>query len=331
MNAISRTTNGKATQGAAMRLLYFLFWYCITHNLDCFSFMIRTGRNITPDFSPLASHTEIAVWAQIYEMARIALPRWRLELTKLGPPWNWEAETITLIKEAQSNDAFNWNNRILEWNPTNGLLSNVMKEEGILRRAAEVQSVRLLAQLISDGFAHADGSEVCVFGHPKTPLAMGKFANYARSLKIFAVITITPSVVIPDISPTPSFWTHVLWVDSAVFGGVLGGSWNIANRCKCRLWKIRQTPMWAHVGNISDVYFRMCLSVGGAMEGVERRISLANSGAMIVIVETPGERDRLSGESQIAPLTLKETREGVFQWPNDFGGQMEISLVREIV
>ena len=106
-------------------------------------------------------------------MARIALPWRRSDLIKLGPSWNWGEETTTLIQEVRPNDGFSWNNRIAEWNPTNGILLNVMKEEGILCRAAEVPSVRLLGRFISEVAPRADGSEVCVFGHPKTPQEVG--------------------------------------------------------------------------------------------------------------------------------------------------------------
>ena len=75
MNAISWTTNGKARQGKATRLLYCLLWYCIKRNLDFFSFVIRSGRNITPDCLSRASHTEMASRHQRYEMERESLFR----------------------------------------------------------------------------------------------------------------------------------------------------------------------------------------------------------------------------------------------------------------
>ena len=122
----------------------------------------------------------------------------------------------------QPNEGFNWNHRIAERNPTNGVLLNVMKEEGLQCRVAEAQSVRLLGQFIDDGFPHADGSELCVFGHPKPPQEVGKFTHFARSMKLFAIVMITPSEVIHVVSATPSFWAQVLWIDSTVFGGVVG-------------------------------------------------------------------------------------------------------------
>ena len=128
-------------------------------------------------------------------------------------------------------------------------------------------------------------------------------------MKLFAAIMITPSEIIHDISASPPFWTQVLWVDPTVFGGVMGGSWNIAIRCKCRLGNIRQNPRWVHVGNLCDVYYRMGPTIGEENEGVKRSMPLANSCARIASAEVPGEKVRLSGESQVAPFTLKKLRE----------------------
>ena len=80
-------------------------------------------------------------------------------------------------------------------------------------------------------------------------------------------------------------------------------------RCKCRSGSIRQTPKWERVGDLGDVYTIAGLTIGGETDGVKKIIPLANSGAMIVIAEAPGEKPRLPGESQVAPFTLKELKE----------------------
>ena len=64
------------------------------------------------------------------------------------------------------------------------------------------------------------------------------------------------------------------------------------------------SPIWAHVGNLNDVYLRTGLSAVKENEGAKRSIRIANSGAVIFIAESPGEQPRLSYESQVAPLTL---------------------------
>ena len=55
-----------------------------------------------------------------------------------------------------------------------------MKEECILGRAAEVKSMGILGQFINDGFARAGGSDVCAFGHPKTPREVVQFMTYVE-------------------------------------------------------------------------------------------------------------------------------------------------------
>ena len=49
-----------------------------------------------------------------------------------------------------------------------------MKEEGVICRVAEVQSVGLLEQFISGGFSYADGSELCVFWSSENPSRDGE-------------------------------------------------------------------------------------------------------------------------------------------------------------
>ena len=64
-NSIDWAPIGKAKQGAAMRLLYFLGRYCVVYDIDFCSFTIRPERKISPDFSPRASRGNVRLATEI--------------------------------------------------------------------------------------------------------------------------------------------------------------------------------------------------------------------------------------------------------------------------
>ena len=72
-------------------------------------------------------------------------------------------------------------------------------------RVAQVRSSRLLRQFNDLGFPTSDGSERCVVGHPKPPTEIDQFLEFAKPMKLSAVITITPSEVVSGTISTPCF------------------------------------------------------------------------------------------------------------------------------
>ena len=82
-----------------------------------------------------------------------------------------------------------------------------------------MRSSRLLREFVSLGFVLASGPDQCVLGHPETPLEMAEFTEFARPIKLFAAVMITPSDVIPDTPSTPCSWANVLCLDSALSAG----------------------------------------------------------------------------------------------------------------
>ena len=227
VNAIAWPSNGMAKQGTATTLLYCLFRYCIQYAIDIFSFMIICGRNITPDFLSRAVDTDVSTWAQRYEMTQIALPCWWSELIKMGPSWNWDEGRIATIREIQGAGRFDWNLRIADWDHSNGILPNVLQSHGICGRVTQVRIPRLLKKFASLGFLHSEGTEQCVFGHPKTPAEIDQYLDFVTPLKLFSAIVITPSEIAPGETTMPRFWTPVLWFGSAVLDAWWGdhGTW----------------------------------------------------------------------------------------------------------
>ena len=110
-----------------------------------------------------------------------------------------------------------------------------------------------------------------------------------------------------------------------------GGPWNVANRCNCRIERIRQAHKCVCVENIRSAYIRAGLSVGDDMDGANRTLPIANSGARVDIDESPVAPPRLDYESPISPLTIKEVENTTSEWPKNFNGGMETSMGQKIV
>ena len=206
-------------------------------------------------------------------MARVALPwRWS-DLANLGTSWNWEEGRITFLHEIRGGDRFGWNHRIAERNPTNGILLTLLQSQCVVGRVTQVRSPRLSRQFANLGPPALDGSEHCVVGHPEKPMGVEQFLDFVRQADLFSAITIKPPEVVPDTTSTPFFWTHVvLWLGSAVFGGLLGVPCNVATRCNCRFGRIRQTPTWISTETLRDAYHRFVLTTGDGTEGAKRII-----------------------------------------------------------
>ena len=118
----------------------------------------------------------------------------------------------------------------------------------------------------------------------------------------------TPSEVVPCRAATPYYWEQVSLVDSAVFGGVVGGAWNVAIRCMWRFGRTRQKPNWDFADNVRDVYLRVGVPVRDTLDGVGRIVPMDNSSARVVINDLPCEVHRLDYVSQIAPLATREVK-----------------------
>ena len=208
---------------------------------------------------------------------------------------------------------------------------NVLKIAGLLRRAAQARSARLLRQFAILGPLPPDVSEKFVFGHPETPQEIVRFLDFVRPMGLFAVITIHPSGILPYATSTPLCWAHGLWLDSAVFVGPLGGSWNVAIRCKCRIARIRQVPSWISTDTIRDAYLRIGLSIGDGEEGVKRSTPMAIPSARVVLNQVNGGTIRLSYESKTTPLATREVKRTTFEWPANFADGMGINTNQKIV
>lgn len=171
MNATAWKSHGKAKQGTAMRLLYFLFWYCITYDIDFFSFTISSGRNIAPDFLSRAADSDVATWPQRYEMAQIALTWRRSGLIKMGPSRNWGEDLTAFLREIHIANHFDWNLRIAERGHANGILPNLLQSQGLIGRVTHFQSKNLLGGFGRLGFFPVEGTEQCVCGRPSEDTA----------------------------------------------------------------------------------------------------------------------------------------------------------------
>lgn len=205
----------------------------------------------------------------------------------------------------EGGDIPDWHRWIAEWDPTNGVLLNIPQIQGIVGMVAQVRNARISREFNELGLLAPEWPERCVFGHPETPKEIGQFPEFPMPMKLFAAITVTPSEVVPDTGATPCFWAHVLWLDSSVFGRLIGGSRELDIRCKCRFGRIRQTPAWISTDAVGETYRRVCLTAGDATEWLKRGATMAYSCAIVVINQLPNEGPMLPYESK---LTLQPSR-----------------------
>ena len=146
LNALSWITNGKAKQGTSMRILYFFHRPCIQRNIDIRNFTIRIGSNVTPDFLPRETAAEISLRPKMYGMSQVAKPWFWGELALLRPQWNWGGIRLGLpFKLSAPEMSDMWNNRIVEWAPTDAIPPHLLKRAGINGRMANVKSASLHA------------------------------------------------------------------------------------------------------------------------------------------------------------------------------------------
>ena len=173
-----------------------------------------------------------------------------------------------------------------------------MKSDGLAGRSREYASCDCYISLPGSGTYRVMGRTNAFSAIQKLPIEIDQFSEFAHPAKLFAVVTITPSPVLPDTTSTPCFWPQVLWLDSAVFGGFLGYR-NVAIRRKCRLERIRQAPTWISTETIRDAYNRVGLSTGDNAKGLQRITPMACPSASVVISQIPGESPSLARESLI--------------------------------
>ena len=88
--------------------------------------------------------------------------------------------------------------------------------------------------------------------------------------------------------------------------GLVGGSCNVAIRCRCRFGRIRQTPTGISTETIRDAYHRVGFASADVPEGAKRSMHVANSCARAIANQPTGEDARLAYESQISPYTVRE-------------------------
>ena len=124
VNAVARTSHGKAKQGTSTVVLYFSSCYCILYDID---FQLRDKK--WPYHQPGLSATGFRGRSGYMgkdgrngshrtAVASVGIDQ---SLTYLGRG----AEAITFLREIRDADRFNRDRCIAEWGPTNGILLNI--------------------------------------------------------------------------------------------------------------------------------------------------------------------------------------------------------------
>ena len=324
-NVLAWTRKGYAKKGAALVLNQETSKWIDKSNAQVEGVYIRSGHNFSPEWMTGTTYEEIEELAQRHRFMRARLqPIWDEMMKHSNERPLKEVEIPeSRIEQKQGKDII-----CVEWNGGGGCFTEAA---GILVSLCNIcNHVKNLAvNQFYERYECAPYVGCSIFllgGSARTETEVNLFYNECKRLLPKQAVLIAPLGV--DLSAHE--WDYLQMVDSTVFGDVMGSIWQIAiwesvKGPRPRMFDGPETTQYAKT--LGGRYRECGIMVAGDGRGVISHQAAQYSRGLEVIIADSKRQRRLSINSCIGMLSVKEVRMPEIKWPLVLGQE---DNVREI-
>ena len=220
-NTFSRMDDRTANRGLALRIVATLHIWCIENGVEVYLFYIRSSRNIRPDFTTRESEHEVARWANQHGFSQVEIPSWWKQFLSRAPKLGWLESPMANLPRHLDTGAIGRLGPVCEWRPLSGIGLQIFDSLGMDYYA--IDGLLLSQPYCSD----VEREWELIFGSARRKGEIDDFRNQSKSAKYEIAVMITPSEVEEEIWYQSGFRTQSWQCDSAKFGDVLTGAWDV--------------------------------------------------------------------------------------------------------
>ena len=196
-----------------------------------------------------------------------------------------------------------------EWKPRSGIGMQIFDTLGLDYRAINGLS------LFDRCKAHSDSTWKLIFGSARHKGEIDEFRFFLDKECYDIAIMITPSEVEEEIWYKGGFWTQGWHCDSAKYGDVLAGSWNVYVKSADQYSSLDPTVPGRMMSSIRRFFADKGLEFVENPMGATCIRPIENSAGKTIIARRWNGEERLSPDSQIPPYSRKSAIVGNHIWP----------------
>ena len=274
------------------------------------SFYLRSLRNIRPDFITRESGYEVHRWAESSGFTQAEKPwRWP-QFMAYAPNLDWLEDRVVYLPRHLKFDTLNVIGKVCEWLTRSGISIQVFQQLGLDYCAVD-------GMHISDDYK-PDSKEpwMMVFGAARRKGDLHDSRSYLQESQYEIVVMMTPAEVEDEIRYAYGFWSQRWRCDSAEFGDVMAGTWNIYVQSKKKYANLDFAVPGRMLSSLRRCFGDHGLKFLDNPTGVPLVRPLENSiGRTIIIIRRANGEQRLSPDSHIPPYSRKTAETEEVAWP----------------
>ena len=210
-----------AKRGLASRIIATFHVWRIKNGIEAYPFYLRSLHNVRPDFITREDERNIALWAAEEGFNRAGKQWWWKQFLACAPKLDRIDGRIVNLPRMLKIWTMDGLGRVGEWGPKSGT-------------ALQIFDNLCLGYHAIDGYDLFDYYKLpyctiwkLVLGSERRKGEIGEFRSFLDQMDVEIAVTVTPDEVGEEIWYPPVFWTQSWRCDSARYGDVLAGSWNV--------------------------------------------------------------------------------------------------------
>ena len=220
-NTFSRIDSRTAKLGLALGIIATFHVRRIKNGIESYPYYLRSLRDIRPDFVTRENRHNVDMWAHETGFIEVAKPwRWK-QFTSCAPKLDWLEDRVVNLPRHLKIGNTSCLGLYGEWPPLSGIGLQIFDDLGLDYRA--INGMSLFGLYKHD----TDATWKLIFGSARHKGEIDSFRYFLNAACFDIAIMLTPSEVEEEIWYKGGFWTQGWHCDSAKYGDMLAGSWNI--------------------------------------------------------------------------------------------------------
>ena len=226
-----------------------------------------------------------------------------------APKLDWLEDRIVHLPRHLKFDTLNELGKVCEWRPRSGIALHIFEQLGLDYCAVDGLD-------IFDSYKPELAEPwTLVFGAARHRGELEDFRAYLQKSLYEIVVMTTPSEVEDEIWFADGFWSQRWRCDSAQFGDVLAGTWNVYVRSKKEYSNLDFSVPGRMLNSLRRCFGEHGLKFLGNPHGVPLVRPIENSIGKTIIIRRANGEERLSPDTHIPPYSRKTAEYEEVAWP----------------